>query len=191
MKPNMKLFQTTPLDDYIMIVPVMSAERCAEIVAQAQATDSWNATGTESNTTDPALRNCDTLDISSIRADTPPWADIDREIYYCVETAVRAYRLKHKLFAAAADTGYEMLRYGVGTRCEYHTDSHKDRQRTLSCSISLNNDYEGGEFEFFQGERTYRAPAGSAILFPSNFQYPHRVLPITAGTRYSIITWLV
>jgi predicted 2-oxoglutarate/Fe(II)-dependent dioxygenase YbiX len=26
-------------------------------------------------------------------------------------------------------------------------------------------------------------------LFPSNYLYPHRITPVTQGTRYSIVTW--
>ena len=32
--------------------------------------------------------------------------------------------------------------------------------------------------------------AGSAIVFPSNFCFPHAVLPVTKGERHSIITWI-
>jgi hypothetical protein len=28
-------------------------------------------------------------------------------------------------------------------------------------------------------------------MFPSNFLYPHSVLPVTEGTRYSIVTWFI
>ena len=27
------------------------------------------------------------------------------------------------------------------------------------------------------------------VMFPSTFMYPHEVMPVTKGTRYSIITW--
>ena len=30
-----------------------------------------------------------------------------------------------------------------------------------------------------------------AIMFPSNFMYPHEIMPVTQGTRYSIITWFI
>ena len=32
---------------------------------------------------------------------------------------------------------------------------------------------------------------GDAIMFPSNFMYPHEIMPVTQGTRYSIITWFI
>lgn len=191
MKPNIKLFQEAPLSDYILIVTgVLSDEQCDRFLQASQDSADWNPVGSESNSTDPALRNCDTLDISLLREQSP-WALLDSDIYKAVETCIRTYRLKFPGFTAGADTGYEMLRYPTGTRCNYHSDSRDFRPRTLSCSIAINDDYKGGEFEFFHGEKTYRVPKGSAIVFPSNFMYPHAVLPITEGTRYSIITWLV
>ena len=30
---------------------------------------------------------------------------------------------------------------------------------------------------------------GSAVCFPSNFTFPHEILPVTKGTRYALVTW--
>ena len=62
--------------------------------------------------------------------------------------------------------------------------------RTLSCSLALNDGYEGGELAFFDGELKYKLKKGDMMIFPSSFTYPHQVLPVISGTRYSIITWL-
>ena len=37
----------------------------------------------------------------------------------------------------------------------------------------------------------YETKKGSAIIFPSNFMFPHEVNRIEKGTRYSIVTWLM
>jgi predicted 2-oxoglutarate/Fe(II)-dependent dioxygenase YbiX len=84
-----------------------------------------------------------------------------------------------------------LLRYREGEFYTQHTDSFKEQQRSLSCSIQLNEDYEGGEFALFDREMMIRTSPGSAIVFPSNFMYPHEIMPVIKGTRYSIITWLV
>jgi predicted 2-oxoglutarate/Fe(II)-dependent dioxygenase YbiX len=101
------------------------------------------------------------------------------------------YREKHPLFNIDIDTGYQLLRYQEGQFYVQHTDSFKAEQRSVSCSIQLNEDYEGGEFAFFNREIMMRTGVGSVIMFPSNFMYPHEVMPVQKGTRYSIITWLV
>ena len=60
--------------------------------------------------------------------------------------------------------------------------------------INLNDDYEGGDLIFTgqKNEEIKRLKLGkrSVVFFPSNFMYPHRIEPITKGTRYSIVAWL-
>ena len=77
--------------------------------------------------------------------------------------------------------------------CEYILSEYKNspgwRTGTISLSFSLNDDYAGGEFAFFNRETKIKTRPGSVILFPSNFMYPHEIMPVTKGTRYSIITW--
>lgn len=63
--------------------------------------------------------------------------------------------------------------------------------RVLSMSIGLNDDYEGGEFKFWDDGEPFRLPAGCALMFPPNFMYPHQVLPVASGVRYSMITWFL
>jgi predicted 2-oxoglutarate/Fe(II)-dependent dioxygenase YbiX len=53
----------------------------------------------------------------------------------------------------------------------------------------LNDDYEGGNFVV--AGKTFRTAAGSALIFPSNFMYPHEVIEISEGTRYSVTCWLM
>ena len=77
--------------------------------------------------------------------------------------------------------------------------------RKLSITVLLNDDYEGGEFQFkFANEKmkgldkvghglktnTLTPPmkgTGSVIVFPS-YQL-HRVKPVTKGMRYSLVGW--
>jgi predicted 2-oxoglutarate/Fe(II)-dependent dioxygenase YbiX len=84
-----------------------------------------------------------------------------------------------------------LLRYEEGNFYIEHTDSFKAQQRSLSCSLLLNHDYDGGEFAFFNRQMMIKSKKGSVIMFPSNFMFPHEIMEVTKGTRYSIITWLV
>ena len=90
------------------------------------------------------------------------------------------------------DTGYEILHYKSNEKGEFksHVDHFDLYPRTLSISLLLNDDFDGGDFLFFDDQ--YKAPKkqGGAIGFPSNFCYPHRVSPVTKNDRYSIITWI-
>jgi hypothetical protein len=58
----------------------------------------------------------------------------------------------------------------------------------LSIVGLLNDDFEGGEFIMWDNE-VIPMSAGSILVFPSNFMYPHRVNPVTKGTRYSFVSW--
>lgn len=66
--------------------------------------------------------------------------------------------------------------------------------RKLSAIIQLNDPstYTGGVFEFKMAHDKTELDAfrmqGSILVFPSFFE--HRVLPITMGTRYSLVTWV-
>ena len=59
----------------------------------------------------------------------------------------------------------------------------------LSCLGLLNDNYEGGEF-FILDDFKIDLKKGDLLIFPSNFLYPHRVLPVTSGIRYSYISWV-
>lgn len=73
----------------------------------------------------------------------------------------------------------------------------KIRKLSMTCQLTDGSEYRGGELEFdFRNknpkENTIHQckeilPKGSIIVFPS-FVW-HRVKPITAGTRYSLVLW--
>lgn len=90
----------------------------------------------------------------------------------------------------------DLLKYEPGGKYEIHTDHAHEMQRTLTCIINLNEDYEGGDFVFYEQNgkdemKRVKCKKGTIIFFPSNFLYPHKVEPITKGTRYSIVSWLI
>ena len=67
--------------------------------------------------------------------------------------------------------------------------------RKLSMSVILNDDFEGGAFEFasYGKEECTITPikggTGTVIVFPSWME--HRVAPVTKGIRYSLVSWFV
>jgi len=52
----------------------------------------------------------------------------------------------------------------------------------------LNDDYEGGEFILI--DEKINLSKGDMLVFPSNFMFPHKVEPVTKGTRYTFISWI-
>jgi Rps23 Pro-64 3,4-dihydroxylase Tpa1-like proline 4-hydroxylase len=140
------------------------------------------------------LRNCQTIGLSFdniIEKNKELRQKIDRTLYTIAAQAIKEYTRQFLIDTIEQDSGYELLKYEEGGFYVQHTDSFKDRPRAVSCSFMLNDDYEGGEFAFFDRELKYKLKKGSCIMFPSNFMYPHEIMPVTSGTRYSIITWFV
>ncbi len=80
-------------------------------------------------------------------------------------------------------------------------DHGKIRKLSMTCQLTDGSEYQGGELEFdfrnydphMRDESKHRIqckeilPKGSIIVFPS-FVW-HRVKPVTAGTRYSLVVW--
>ncbi len=71
-----------------------------------------------------------------------------------------------------------------------HVDHMDLYPRVLSCSLILNDNYDGGDFVFFDEEYLIEKKKGSIIMFPSNFCFPHAVTPVSNGDRHAIITWI-
>ena len=87
-----------------------------------------------------------------------------------------------------------ILRYENQGHYKPHVDDCINHHRTLSIILLLNDDYEGGELIFKSVDlqkdlHIIDVKKNRAVLFPSNFMYPHTVKPVTKGTRYSIVSW--
>ena len=117
------------------------------------------------------------------------------DIKNCFMTVIKKYREKHEDFVCQRHTDFRMNKYSEGGFMSRHVDNihHSHGQEygypQASALLFLNDDYEGGHFHI-SGLR-YETKKGSAIIFPSNFMFPHEVNLITKGTRYSIVTWLM
>ena len=81
-----------------------------------------------------------------------------------------------------------------GGQYDWHQDVHwngqTDTDRKLSVTVQLSDtsEYEGGDFEFDEVKTTanFRSK-GTVLVFPSYLR--HRVLPVTSGTRRSLVAW--
>ena len=178
------------LKDYIMVIKdIVPHDLCDHIVNQAPDYSShWNqATVGGVNAIDTTSRNCYTLNLSG----PAEFQNIDQQLYAIASAAIQTYHQKFSHVTCDSDTGYQLLRYDTGGFYIQHTDSFKQQQRSVTASLMLNDDYEGGEFAFFDRELKYKLNKGDAIIFPSNFMYPHEIMPVTSGKRYAIITWYV
>lgn len=167
---------------------------CRKILSEYVNSSEWRQTkiGGNGGAEAPEIRGAKTIRISapeSIEINPALRKEIDQELFSYVNNALSEYMAKFGQISVQEDSGYELLRYNVGEGYSQHTDNFYEFPRAVSCSICLSDEYEGGEFTFFDGTISYKQKTGSILLFPSSFQYPHQVNKVTSGTRYAIITW--
>ena len=124
----------------------------------------------------------------------------DGEQYYneikdCFMSALSKYCERHIDVSCQRHTDFRLNKYSEGGFMSRHIDNiHHSHGQTygypqLTALLMLNDDYEGGNFLIAENE--YQTAKGSAIVFPSNFMFPHAVKKVEKGTRYSIVTWLM
>jgi predicted 2-oxoglutarate/Fe(II)-dependent dioxygenase YbiX len=186
--------QHNKLEDYIYIIKnALSNQTCDEILNEFINSDEWINTEIASGI-NKNVRNCQTIAISFpqiIQKNKDIRHGLDNAIFDSASKCIKKYNIKFPYCKIEEDSGYELLKYPEGCFYIEHTDSFKAAPRAVSCSFILNDDFEGGEFAFFKRELKYKLEKGDALMFPSNFMYPHEVMPVTKGTRYSIITWFI
>jgi predicted 2-oxoglutarate/Fe(II)-dependent dioxygenase YbiX len=97
---------------------------------------------------------------------------------------------------AGVEANIQLGRYDSSDRgfYDWHTDFAGIRPlRKLSISIQLSppDDYDGGDLELMYGSQPQKLDKarGAFIAFPSFLL--HRVTPVTRGTRWSLVAWIV
>ena len=85
------------------------------------------------------------------------------------------------------------LKYENTGHYNFHIDSGKGCNRTLSMIFLINDNYEGGNLIFKDivnnKEHLIEKKENTLIVWPRNFLFPHAVTPVTKGVRYSIVSW--
>ena len=182
------------LRDYIVVFEnIVSDELINEIIDEYGNDKNWINTTTGGGLTRD-VRRCDAIHMTDtfiIQQNEQKRKSIDDKLFVCAGKAIKKYNEKFHHAKIQGDSGYTLLRYLEGEFYKEHTDHFLQAPRSVSCSFALNDDYEGGEWGFFNRDVVIRAPKGSAVMFPSNFMYPHEIMPVTRGVRYSIVTWFI
>ena len=117
------------------------------------------------------------------------------QIKQSILKVVDKYSGDHERFSCVHHTDFRINKYGVGGFMSKHCDnihhSHGQNYGYPQCTILLfiNDDFKGGDF--FVAENKHNPAKGSALIFPSNFMFPHKVKKVTKGERWSIVSWLM
>ena len=86
----------------------------------------------------------------------------------------------------------QVLEYVKNQKYTWHTDASpqpnsKEYHRKISVIIYLSDDFEGGTTKFVHQE--YKPPIGHALIFPSNWCFPHTGTTVTSGRKRVAVTW--
>jgi hypothetical protein len=184
------------IKDYIHVMEgKLPHQLCDDILKEYVLTHEWKPGTIGGEGVYEDIRKCDSIYMSHndvINANPKVRQGLDQGVFESIAVAIGTYLSKFGTFKCniEKDSGYSLLRYKTGDFIGQHIDASGRSPRELSCSVALNDNYEGGEFAFFNKKLKVRLKKGDIIMFPSNFMFPHEILPITSGIRYSLITWI-
>lgn len=117
-------------------------------------------------------------------------AEIDRAIaeHPVFQMAARPHRVMPARFSRYSDD----MEYGSHVDDAVMTGPDGPLRTDVSFTLFLSDpeSYDGGELvtDTTAGERTYKLPAGSMVVYPSSTL--HRVAPVTRGERLAAIGWV-
>ena len=88
--------------------------------------------------------------------------------------------------------GIQVLQYEKNQEYKFHHDvaDYKEKRefyRTISVIVYLTDDFKGGGTLF--PHMRYKPKPGYALIFPSNWCYPHAGEPVIEGIKRIAVTW--
>ena len=117
------------------------------------------------------------------------------EMYSTLETIMHKTNNNHFGFEGMQITEQaQYTEYPAGGFYDWHIDSDVNcvneppvRKISMTCLLSHESEFEGGGLELMSDGKIARPKQGQAIFFASYIR--HRVIPITKGTRKSLVMW--
>lgn len=177
------------ISEYWYFARELDEKTCNKIIDLATE---WQTAGVVNNLTDDSKPDTD------IRVTDVTWCN-EQWVYDLVWDYLNmANNNSNWNFQIDSCEAMQIARYNKKGHYDFHVDGNgitkfennnkftRGKTRKLSMSIVLNDDFEGGEFEFFNKAKI-NSKKGTVIVFPSYML--HRVKPVTKGTRYSLVTW--
>jgi hypothetical protein len=118
---------------------------------------------------------------TDIDSDQSPTGDELRDIWDVVHNSmvgpVEDYCRRFPIGELKYWEANNFIKYGPGQHFQEHTDHGFSYNSTLSAVLYPNDDYEGGEFAFFDRELKYKPKKGSALCFLQILCTPTKLCP--------------
>ena len=181
------------MKEYILEVKkIIPQTFCKKIISYFD--NNYEDAGTTGSGVNKDIRNCLTRSLLQTNSfgEKICLNSIKEKIFQCVDHYKKNHPIDIKKISQLDLLRYDANEHKAGYT--FHEDFGLDcSERHLSISICLNNEYEGGEFVFDISGGHYTVPqnVGDAVIFPSNFMFPHQVNKVTKGTRYALIGWVI
>ena len=126
------------------------------------------------------------------RCHVHPDSELERQIDHKLSRSVLPELKKVFYFDAQYRETYKICSYDSESSGRFHP--HRDtpapyQHRKFALSLFLNDDYEGGEFVLCEYGLKIKPKANTAFIFPGIST--HQILPVTKGSRMTIITFFV
>ena len=164
----------------------LTKEECEFLISDCSSGECHNAM--TKNDLNPFEANPD------IRKTKVRWIDNSKLIYHAMSGYVSEANNNYFKYELTHNQTIQFAEYSGGDHYTWHMDSGKDEGdvcRKLSTVILLSdpNDFEGGDFESFDGDKVEKpfSRQGSGVVMDSRDW--HRVTPVTKGVRYSLVMW--
>jgi len=117
------------------------------------------------------------------------------EMYKDIELAMKTANGNHFGFDGMQLTEYaQYTEYPEGGFYDWHVDNDVNcqheppvRKISMTCLLSPENEFEGGELELMAEGKVAKIKQGQAVFFASFIR--HRVAPVTRGVRKSLVMW--
>lgn len=174
------------LEDYIITIPnILSADEYYEVLDYCEDTQDFERREKSSEKLDTLHQHGKRYDI---RLDDGRIHDLIRKAFLIgLEESLPHYGYFIPPNFYQVTSGYWLLKYIEGDFLSCHSDFQAE-SGSLTMSYCINDDYEGGELLFWKNHKIPNQK-NTVHVFPSCLLYPHEVLPISSGIRYSAITW--
>lgn len=186
------------LSYYVKSYDMIPADKCKEIIEKIEDLD-WRMHEFYDVTTGESSPRSGNQELDVVQLPySPEYDEVRNYVMQSIWNAYQKYVTDLKFPWWNRWEGFTEVRFNryketriMAEHCD-HIHSIFDGQNkgipVMTALGCLNEDYEGGEFVMF-GDTVVPFKAGEIKIFPSVFLFPHRIDPVTSGTRYSFVTW--
>jgi PKHD-type hydroxylase len=114
------------------------------------------------------------------------FAPIHQEMIRAVSEVQSQFGIRDPL---RIERGVQLATYHAGDHYGWHVDGRPgdNTHRVLSISVLLTDDFKGGRLDFKTPGAPQLKKPGDIVIFNSDEW--HRVAPVTAGVRESLVVW--